>query len=279
MGELGVKTLVEHLEKQPVEREDLDGRDDGHAREHGRARDEAASPPSQGRERDAEPFRGEDEEVAGDGDPQGDDARVLEDDPRRGHQGGEELGNVEIVWQGPEKEDDRIEQIQLVQSAVASGVDGIVLAPLDAQALVEPVETAVAKGIPVVIIDSGLESDKIVSYVATDNYHGGVLAAQRMGEAARAARARSSCSVTRWAPRAPSSARRASRTRSPRSSPRSRFLSDSEYAGPTSDSAQQKSQSLVTRYRGQVDGIFCPNETSTVGMLRALEGAGMLAAT
>ena len=59
--------------------------------------------------------------------------------------------------------------------------------------------------------------------------------------------------------------------------PKITFLSDSEYAGPTSDSAQQKSQSLVTRYRGQVDGIFCPNESSTFGMLRALEGAGMLA--
>jgi ribose transport system substrate-binding protein len=54
------------------------------------------------------------------------------------------------------------------------------------------------------------------------------------------------------------------------------LLSDTEYAGPTSDSAQQKAQSLVTRYRGQVDGIFCPNESSTFGMLRALEGAGML---
>jgi ribose transport system substrate-binding protein len=54
------------------------------------------------------------------------------------------------------------------------------------------------------------------------------------------------------------------------------LLSDTEYAGPTSDSAQQKAQSLITRYRGQVDGIFCPNESSTSGMLRALEGAGML---
>ena len=63
-----------------------------------------------------------------------------------------------------------------------------------------------------------------------------------------------------------------------RSSPRSRYLSDTEYAGATSDTAQQKAQSLVTRYRGQVDGIFCPNESSTFGMLRALEGAGMLAA-
>ena len=46
----------------------------------------------------------------------------------------QELGNVEVIWQGPQKEDDRVTQIQLMQSAVAAGVDGIVLAPLDAGA-------------------------------------------------------------------------------------------------------------------------------------------------
>jgi len=97
----------------------------------------------------------------------------------------DELGNVDVIWQGPQKEDDRIQQIQLVQNAIAAGVDGIVLAPLDSRALVEPVEAAVAKGIPVVIFDSGVETLKIVSHVATNNYHGGVLAAQRLGELLR----------------------------------------------------------------------------------------------
>ena len=94
----------------------------------------------------------------------------------------DELGNVDVIWQGPQKEDDRVQQIQLVQNAIAAGVDGIVLAPLDAKALVDPVEAAAAKGIPVVIFDSALESKKIVSYVATNNYNGGVLAARRLGE-------------------------------------------------------------------------------------------------
>ena len=93
-----------------------------------------------------------------------------------------ELGNVEVIWQGPQKEDDRVLQIQLVQNAIAAGVDGIVIAPLDSRALVEPVEAAIAKGIPVLIYDSALESTKTVSYVATNNYHGGVLAAKRLGE-------------------------------------------------------------------------------------------------
>ncbi len=133
----------------------------------------------------------------------------------------DELGNVDVIWQGPQKEDDRVQQIQLVQNAIAAGVDGIVLAPLDAKALVEPVEAAVAKGIPVVIFDSALESNKMVSYVATNNYNGGVLAARRLGELSRG-REKSSCCAMRSARRAPSSERRASPTRLPRISRESR---------------------------------------------------------
>jgi ribose transport system substrate-binding protein len=187
----------------------------------------------------------------------------------------EELGNVEVVWQGPQKEDDRVQQIQLVQSAVAAGVDGIVLAPLDARALVQPVETAVARGIPVVIIDSGLESAKPVSYVATDNYHGGVLAAEQLGKVLGG---EGKIILLRYAVGSESTEQREKGFTDTiaKQFPKIIFLSESEYAGPTADSAQQKAQSLVTRYRGQVDGVFCPNENSTVGMLRALETAGML---
>jgi ribose transport system substrate-binding protein len=188
----------------------------------------------------------------------------------------DELGNVEVIWQGPQKEDERSTQIQLVQSAIATGVDGIVLAPLDSKALVKPVEEAIARGIPVVIIDSALESHKVASYVATDNYHGGVLAARRMGELLKG---EGKIILLRYAV---GSASTEERERGfletiAQEFPRITFLSNNEYAGATSELAQQKAQNLATRYRGKVDGVFCPNESSTTGMLRALEGAGMLA--
>ena len=85
---------------------------------------------------------------------------------------------VEIIWKGPLKEDARDEQIKVVENFIARGVDGMVLAPLDDKALVRPVETAGNAKIPVVIIDSGLQSDNYASFVATDNYLGG-----RMGGA------------------------------------------------------------------------------------------------
>src|SRR6185503_14752180 len=89
---------------------------------------------------------------------------------------------VEVIWKGPIREDDREQQIQVVEGFISQGVNGIVLAPLDSRALVRPVEEAGRAGIPTVIIDSGLESDVMVSFVATDNRKGGALAAQRMGE-------------------------------------------------------------------------------------------------
>jgi ABC-type sugar transport system substrate-binding protein len=94
-----------------------------------------------------------------------------------------EAGNVEILWKGPLQENDTEGQINVVQEFITKKVDGIVLAPLDSQALVAPVKDAHAQGIPTVIFDSGLgDETSIVSYVATDNYEGGAFAARRLAE-------------------------------------------------------------------------------------------------
>ena len=93
----------------------------------------------------------------------------------------DELG-VEIIWKGPQKEDDRAQQITVVEDFINRGVAGIVLAPLDDRALRRPVLDAAREKIPVVIIDSGLQGEDYISFVATDNYQGGVLAARRLGE-------------------------------------------------------------------------------------------------
>src|SRR6476659_3170801 len=90
--------------------------------------------------------------------------------------------DVEVIWKGPLREDDREQQIQVVEGFAAQGVSGIVLAPLDNRALVRPVADAKRAGVPTVIIDSGLESDQFASSAATDNRKGGTLAADRMGQ-------------------------------------------------------------------------------------------------
>jgi ribose transport system substrate-binding protein len=101
-----------------------------------------------------------------------------------------EIG-VQVIWQGPLYEDDKQGQINVVQNFVTNKVDGICLAPLDSRALVESVRYAKEQGIPTVIFDSGLaDESNMVSYVATDNYNGGRLAARRLGELVKEQRKR-----------------------------------------------------------------------------------------
>src|SRR5688572_8349213 len=90
--------------------------------------------------------------------------------------------DVKIIWKGPLREDDREQQIQVVEGFQSQGISAIVLAPLDAKALVRPVEEASRAGIPVVIFDSALDSKAAVSFVATDNVKGGRLAGEHMGK-------------------------------------------------------------------------------------------------
>src|SRR5712675_1721108 len=88
---------------------------------------------------------------------------------------------VELIWKGPLREDDRDQQIQVVENFMTRRVSAIVLAPLDSQALVKPVHNAIRSKVPVVIMDSDLKSDEYVSFVATDNYKGGRFAGEEMG--------------------------------------------------------------------------------------------------
>ncbi|HKC64213.1 MAG TPA: substrate-binding domain-containing protein [Pyrinomonadaceae bacterium] len=92
-----------------------------------------------------------------------------------------ELG-VEITWNGPAQETDYTGQSNIVEDAINRRVDGIVLAPTHKDALIPVVERAAREGIPVTIMDSGIGTDKYVSYVATDNRQGGAVAAERLGE-------------------------------------------------------------------------------------------------
>lgn len=94
---------------------------------------------------------------------------------------GKELGAT-IDWKGPASETDIAGQINIVEDAINRQVDGIVIAPSHGDSLVPIVERAQRDGIPVSIFDSGISTEKYLSYVATDNRAGGALAGDRMGE-------------------------------------------------------------------------------------------------
>ncbi len=90
--------------------------------------------------------------------------------------------SMEIEWNGPATEADMTTQIQIVEAMINKRLDAIALAPIDRKAMVNVVERASRAGIPVIIFDSGIETDLFLSQIATDNYHAGELAGQRLGE-------------------------------------------------------------------------------------------------
>lgn len=190
-------------------------------------------------------------------------------------QAGQENG-YEVIFKGPLKEDEKNQQIGVVEQFVSEGVAGIALAPLDRVALGPAVASAKAKGIPVVIFDSSLEGEAgkdFVSYVATDNYKGGVLAGEEMG---RLLGGKGKVVLLRYAIGSASTEQReAGFLDAIKKFPDIQVVSDNQFSGATVNTAQTKAMNMIDVLK-QADGIHTVNESSTQGMLNALESNGMI---
>ena len=88
--------------------------------------------------------------------------------------------NVNVEWNGPAQETEYDRQIQIVDSMIARRVDGLAVAAAERHALSGPIDRAVALGIPVTVFDSGVDTDKYMTYIATDNYDAGEKGAREL---------------------------------------------------------------------------------------------------
>lgn len=91
--------------------------------------------------------------------------------------------NVEVSWQGAASETDYARQVQIVESMINRHVDGLAVAATERKILNTAIDRAMAAGIPVIVFDSGVESTNIVSFIATNNHEGGVMAARQLAKA------------------------------------------------------------------------------------------------
>ncbi len=89
---------------------------------------------------------------------------------------------AEVEWNAPTLEIDSSRQIEIVESMVNRRLSGIALAPVDKRALVAVVERAAREGVPVAIFDSAIDTERRITYAATDNTEAGRMAARRLGE-------------------------------------------------------------------------------------------------
>ena len=182
---------------------------------------------------------------------------------------------VKIIWKGPLKEDDREQQVQVVENFIGRHVSAMVLAPLDRKALAAPVETAVRAKIPVIVIDSGLDSKAPASSVSTDNREGGRIGARELGKLLGG---KGSVIMLRLMVGAASTEQREEGFLEvmKKDFPGIKILSSDQHAGATRDTAKQAAENLLNRFGKQLTGVFACNESSAAGMLLALRDAGLV---
>jgi len=188
----------------------------------------------------------------------------------------DELG-VQIIWRGPLREDDRDSQVSEVEGFISRGVSGIVLAPLDDSALVGPVSEAMRRKIPVVVIDSGLKGDDYVSFVATDNVKGGAMAGDRLADVMQG---KGKVVLLRYAEGHDSTAKREQGFLDAIAKHAGiQVVSSNQYGGADVEGYYKKAEAFLSNYKKPdgslgIDGLFCPNESSTFAMLRVLQDNG-----
>lgn len=180
---------------------------------------------------------------------------------------GKEFG-YSIRWNGPERETDRERQIQIIEDFIVQKVDGVVLAPLDSEALVPSVEKLARMKIPCAIIDSGINTDHYVTFAATDNYKGGEMAARRMGKILGG---KGNVIVLKYVP---GSASTTARENGFFETIQKEFpgikIVDSKYGQDTVETALQATEDMLTRNK-DVQGFFACNAPTAVAALQGLQ--------
>jgi ribose transport system substrate-binding protein len=184
----------------------------------------------------------------------------------------QEEGGVRLTWRGPAYNDDIESQIQILQLYSRPGVDAIIIAATDRVRLAEPARQAVARGVKVVAVDSGVEGNAPTNFVTTDNYAAGWLAAERM---AVLLNRRGSVALVRTVAGSASTDDRAHGFLDylMKNAPQVTVVAD-EYAGGTRGKVARNAAALLARLP-KVDALFAVNESTSDGVLRALRQAGL----
>jgi ribose transport system substrate-binding protein len=179
--------------------------------------------------------------------------------------------NVEVEWNGPATETDFNGQLQIIDAMINKRVDAIALAPIDKKVMVSVVERAASQGIPVVIFDSPVDTDKFVAQVATDNYRAGQIAAERMGEITGGKGKVAIVAVQVGA------ASTMAREQGFEDAIKSKFpgiqIVDKRYGEASVERSLAVAENMLTAYP-DLTAMFASNESSAVGASRALKARG-----
>jgi ribose transport system substrate-binding protein len=179
--------------------------------------------------------------------------------------------NIDIIWDGPPNETDISTELQILETMINRRVDAIALAPSDREALANTVIRASNDGIPIVIYDSAIATDKYTSFVATNNFAAGQLAGERMGQILHE---KGNIIMVKTTPGGASTTAREDGFRKVivEKFPAIHIL-DERFGKAVVATSLDVTENMLTAHP-DVDGIFCSNESGTTGAMQALKSRG-----
>ncbi len=176
---------------------------------------------------------------------------------------------VEIVWNAPTSETDFAGQLQIMNAMINRRLSAIAVSPIDRKALVASVERAADENIPVIIFDTGVDTPKYVSRIATDNYGAGRMAAVRM------ARILNGKGAVLMVACQPGSASTMAREQGFEDVLREEYpgirIVDKRFGMSDFAKSMAVAENMLTAHP-EADGMFASNETGSVGAAQALAG-------
>lgn len=189
-----------------------------------------------------------------------------------GAKAAEKQFNVQVDWSGPAQETDFARQVQIVDSMVSRRVDGIALAAGERTALSPPVERAAAAGIPLVVFDSGVDTEQYVSFIATNNYEGGVLGARTL---ARLINGKGNVGLIQHAPGSNSTMDREKGFEETiaKEFPNIKIVGR-QYSMSDRAKGRAATENILTA-NANLDGIFCSAEPGSVGAALAVKARNL----
>ncbi len=177
--------------------------------------------------------------------------------------------DVDLIWKGPVRDNDRASQKQVMQQFTTSEVDGILLSATDKVALAPEVSTASKKGIPVLIFDSAVDGEPgkdFISFVATDNKAAGRMGGKHVMDLVGA---KGKVILFRHMEGHQSTTDREVGALEEFAAGNAEILEQDRYSGETASEAQNTALNMIDVIR-ESQGIFCPNQSSSEGLLLAL---------
>ncbi len=185
---------------------------------------------------------------------------------------GEEYG-VQVEWNGAASETDYTRQIQILDSFVSRRVDGIAVAATERKALLSSLDRAASANIPVTVFDSGIDGENYMSFLATNNYEAGQMAARSLG---RMLDGKGNVAVLMHTPGSGSTM---DRERGFTEALQAEFpgikVVASQYGQSDRSKAMAAAENILTAHPG-LNGIFASSEPSSVGAALAIKSRNLV---